>query len=127
LALYIFEQSLVYLQEYFSGVRISIVYLPAFLSSYNIVSPSISMQTYEGRDETYPAERVREMSDMLASRIEEIALTHHIDFIDSRPAIWKGSKSRLLHGPLDYKHFNKEGYTAVAEAVIDFLRENDKK
>jgi hypothetical protein len=123
LALYVFEQSLLYLHDYFPASRIAIVYLPAPLSSYQIVSRYVSIQTYENRDDTYSAELVRKRSDMICALVEKIALKYHFDFIDSRPVIWESSANHLLHGPVDWKHFNKQGYTVLAEAIIKHIQE----
>jgi hypothetical protein len=123
LSLYVFERALDFLSAYFPKARIGVVYIPSPLSSYRLVSPTVSIQTYEDRGETYPAESVRQRSDFICLRIGEIAGQHKAVFIDSRPSIWARSKDRFVHGPVDWKHFNQQGYTALAEAVIAGIKE----
>ena len=121
LALYAFEQALRYLQEYFPTSAMKVVYIPSVLSSYQIVSPQVSIQTYEDRASVYPGELVRTRSDLICARIESIAGQYQIPFIDARPEIWKVSATQVIHGPLNWKHFNQVGYTALAEAIIPFI------
>ncbi len=125
LALYVFEQSLLYLHDYFPEVQLGIVYIPSVLSSYQIASPQVSIATYEERSAIYPQELVRKRSDRICSLVEEIASRHHLHFIDSRPVVWEVSVNQSIHGPLNWGHFNKEGYTALAEATLMLLDQID--
>ena len=118
LALYVFEQSLLYLSAYFQDARIGLVYIPSVLSSYTIASSQVSIQSYEDRGEIYPQELVRQRSDMICSLVQQIALRHRFYFIDSRPFVWERSADEIIHGPSDWTHFNKRGYSALARAVV---------
>ena len=60
-------------------------------------------------------------SDAICSKIAEIASRNHVPFIDARPAIRKISAIRVVHGPIDWGHFNREGYGALAEAALELL------
>ncbi len=66
----------------------------------------------------YSAEFVRRQSDMICSLIKNFALTHQFDFIDTRRVIWAFSARELIHGPLDWIHFNQKGSTVLSEAII---------
>lgn len=121
LALYAFEQSLRYMRDYFSDSAVGIVYIPSVLSSYEIVSPKVSVQTYNGRTPTYPASLVWPRSDTICARIAEIAARNHMPFIDARPVIREAAKSQVIHGPTDWGHFKREGYSALAEAALELL------
>ena len=125
LGVYVLEQSLHYLSSYFQNSRIGIVYIPSPLSSYNLTSSEISIQTYEGRKAIYPKGLVTKQSDLICRKIQEIALKNNYLFIDTRSIIRADSKNHLLHGPNDWKHFNQFGYNALAEAVVMGL--NDSK
>jgi hypothetical protein len=121
LSVYVFEQSLLYLKRYFASSKIGVVYIPSPLSSYRLASPEVKIETYEGRDSVYRSDLVRRKSDEIASLIEKVARDNNIGFIDSREFIWRSSSRDIIHGPLDWWHFNKKGYTALAEAVIELI------
>jgi len=81
----------------------------------------VKIETLENRDDIYDRKFVRGRSDKIRFLIEKVADKHNISFVDSRDYIWLHSSKQLIHGPLDWKHFNKEGYTALAEAVIALI------
>jgi hypothetical protein len=125
LSVYTFEQSLRYLKNRFSASRIGILYIPSPLSSYTLSSETVTIQTYENRSGVYLRERVYERSDAIASKIEKAAENCDVAFVDARPYIRRKSSKMLVHGPLDWKHFNREGYTALAEAAVDIIESMD--
>lgn len=125
LGLYAFEQSLLYMRDYFSDSAIGIVYIPSVLSAYEIASPQVSVQTYHGRSPLYPSDRVQARSDQICSNVAEIASRHHIPFIDARPGIRKVAETRIIHGPTDWGHFNREGYLALADSALELLGKMD--
>ena len=54
------------------------------------------------------------MSDLLRAA----TLAHGAAYVDAGPALRKAAKTRLLHGPIDWGHFNKAGYYILAEIVV---------
>jgi len=121
LAVYIFEQSLVYLRDYFNSSKIGVVYIPSPLSSYELASDYVDIETYHGRDRAYPSSIVKEKSDNIAFLIEKAATDNNISYIDSRRFIWEYSDKNIIHGPKDWYHFNKVGYSILAEAIIELI------
>ena len=53
----------------------------------------------------------------IASVVEAVSGRMSVQFVDSRPAIRRLSSTKLVHGPLDWRHFNKHGYEALGETV----------
>lgn len=124
LSLYIFEQSLDYLSKFFRKAKIFVVYIPTPLSSYVLASEKVSIRTlYKKQNPIYNAEDVAPNSDMIAGRIKEITEEKQIVFIDARESVRNAARKELVHGPLDWGHFNKVGYTALAEAIISYIKE----
>ena len=118
LTVYIFEQALKYMKERFQGIPIHVVYLPSVLSCYEIVSPYVSIQNYQkSRESTYPSYLVHQRGEQIATMIRSIAEQEKLDFIDARPALRALGQKQVFHGPKDWKHYNKDGYTALARAI----------
>ncbi len=118
LGLYVFEQSLLYLSEFFHDVPIGIVYIPSPLSSYELASPILSTAIHMGVGDRYDAPSIQRRSSEICREVEKIASSNHFEFLDSRKTIREASAKELLHGPRDWNHLNKKGYHALSEAVI---------
>ncbi len=123
LAVSVFEGSLISLSNRFPFASIKVVYIPSPLSSYELVSSRISFEPSLGRGEISRPDIVFKRSDDMREMIKEVAQKHSFDFVDSRPYIEKYSRRNLVHGPIDWNHFNKYGYLALAEAVLSILNE----
>jgi len=123
LAVEVFGYALRHLREYFPDSAVGVVYLPSPLSSYELASESVSCQTYHGREGFYPTELVIERSDGIAGRIEEATERQGCAFVDARPHMRRASATQLVHGPRDWKHYNRAGLDALAEAITELLRE----
>lgn len=122
LTVYMFEQALKFMKERFKGIPIHVVYLPAVLSCYEIVSPYVSIQNYQkNRESTYPSQMVHQRGEQIATMIRAIAEKEKVDFIDARPALRALGRVQIFHGPKDWKHYNKDGYTALAKTVREHL------
>lgn len=116
----VFEQSLKYMREHFQGIPVTVVYLPSVLSCYEVVSPYVSIQIYDnGRESNYPSYLVRQRSEEIATMIRTISKQENARFIDARPALRALGRKQIFHGPKDWKHYNKDGYTALAKTIIE--------
>lgn len=121
LSVYVFEQSLDYWRQFFKGSKIFVVYIPSPLSSYELASEKVSIQTYHGRDKIYEAGDVAKKNALISSRLKKITEEKNCVFINTTEAIRNASKTKLLHGPKEWKHFNKDGYTVFSEAIIPYI------
>lgn len=121
LSLYVMEQSLAYLTDYFRGVDVHIVYVPSPLSSYEIVSDRVTVQVYEKDISSYPSEKVEEYHSYISGRVASIAGKYGAGFLDVTDKIREAGGGRFIHGPNDWKHFNETGYRILGEAVSDYL------
>jgi len=123
LSLYVFEQSLDYMTQFFKGSKIFVVYIPSPLSSYDLASANVSIQTYHGRGRIYNARDVAEKNYLISSRIKQITEENNCVFINTTEAIRNASRKKLLHGPNEWKHFNKDGYTVFSEAILPYIKD----
>lgn len=122
LALYVLEQSVRAARASFARSQLALVYIPSPLSSYAIASERVSMQAHEpGAREEYPVGLLSPRSDAIAKTVAQICSRNGLAFIDARPAVRRAIEHELLHGPRDWKHFNRRGYTVLAEAIVGEL------
>lgn len=119
LTLIMYRAALRFMKKSFPDADVVVVYLPSVISSYEIVSPQVSVQHFRTEhDVIHSSDAARQQSDWGARQIRTLTEAENIDFIDARLAIRQASKTRLLHGPYDWNHFNKEGYRALADAIL---------
>lgn len=121
LATYVFEEALLYLRRYFSESAVRVVYIPSPLECYQLASPEVDIQTYEGRRARYPAEAVERHHRLAVRAVQSATERHGLVFLDATPHLRSVSRSELIHGPRDWKHFNRAGYEALARAVLTIL------
>lgn len=124
LGVYVFAQALRYLRRRLPGSPVCVVYVPAPLSCYPLTSAQVSVESYWERGRVFPARLVTERGDALAARIGTAARREGAEFIDARPALRAAAAGGLIHGPLDWKHFNRRGYAALAAAAAGALTED---
>jgi hypothetical protein len=117
----VFERSLAFLRRLLADTPILVVYLPSPLASYRLLSPHVSIQRYllDSAVGPYPTERVAEYSNAICSLIRKATVGQHAGFFDFRPVIRAAGIRELMHGPLDFKHFNKKGMELLGEAVAE--------
>jgi len=121
----VFEVSLAWLQQALPNVRITIVHLPSVLSTYDLVGPSVTVETVDKNTTVHRAENVDSRSDEICRRLRHIALGSGVNFFDARPAMRALGKKKIIHGPRDCTHFNQVGYTRLGEAVAAALNEEE--
>lgn len=127
LGAYVFERSLDYLRSFFTGADIAIVYIPSPLSCYELASQKVSIQTYHDRGSIYDAKDVKEKSDFIRKKIKKIAEERKLIFIDPMEKIRSTAQKGIIHGPLDWKHFNEIGYTVLCEAILSELESHKNR
>jgi len=121
-AVLVFERALVFLRNLLPGVPVLVAYLPSPLSSYRLLGPEVSIQRYTmDRAARYPKQRVAEYSNAICVLIRAAAIGQKAGFLDLRAAIRAGSVRDLLHGPRDFKHFNRKGMEVLGQAVAERL------
>lgn len=118
--LWTFEQSLRLLHDQQPDVPILLVFIPAPVTVYPISSPRVSTLTGREGDDTVllrTREEVAARSDLVCGRLARVAEQLDIGFLDTRHSLWPVARERFIHGPKDWAHFNRAGYTALAHAL----------
>lgn len=110
----------------YPGVPIAIVYLPSPLSSYDLASEEISIPkrpSPPGSREAIvvPAGRLPENQRQMRRDICEIARGLGYGFIDATAALRAAGRRNFVHGPVDWDHYNLDGYRILGNVVADGL------
>jgi hypothetical protein len=126
-ALFVFNESVKMLQQYYPQSKIGVLYIPAPLSSYPIVSKKVSTQgsyhrTWKGRNNVYTKEWVSKRHLLISGRVEEFCNTRQIAFRNARQAMLKASRAKILHGTRDWDHFNENGYEILSKEAIELVK-----
>lgn len=121
LGLYIFDQSLIALQKRFPQAQIGIAYIPAVITPYEVVSPEIHdyyKDPRRSRQRIQASADIRKNSDAICQQVREIALRRGAGFVDPRSRLRSVAKTRYIHGPVDWNHFNRLGYETFSEELV---------
>jgi hypothetical protein len=116
-AMRVFERSLAWLRSRFPDVSTTVVYIPSPASIYTFAAEAIV--TGQGNQPTMTASpsQVAMRSDLMCDLLRAATLAHGAAYVDARPALRKAAKTSLIHGPIDWAHFNKAGQHILAEIV----------
>ena len=114
----VFERSLAWLRSRFPDVPTTVVYVPSPASIYTVAGERIV--TGFGSQPTITASptQVATRSDLICDLLRAATLAHGAVYVDARPALRKAAKTNLIHGPIDWSHFNKAGQHILAEVVV---------
>jgi len=125
-AIYVFEQSLLFLAKYFNESAIAVVYIPSPLSSYQWASPTVTIATGKQGRVTFDSASIHERSQEICLKIEAIARKNKFDFADTRKFFRSAALKNPIHGPQDWLHPNEKGYRALAEGIITAFFDTEK-
>ncbi len=130
LGLLAFKQSLRHLKNYFSDRRVVVVYIPSVLESYNIASETVRISGIETSHEAlkrgiYSQSELSSRSDEIANKVKTAAMAYNLDFIDARPQVKAAAALEKIHGPKDWRHFNRKGYETLSLAIACGLAEKN--
>ncbi len=119
-ALIVFEKSLKLIKRNFNKSKVSVVYLPSPATTY-ATAEDIITQTYQGGNSAISYKDNLNKSINIREKIQKIAKLNNVKFIDTTNNILEFSKTKILHGPKDWSHFNKDGYNAVYQTIMESL------
>lgn len=116
----ILERSVSYVKTRYPGVPVILVDIPSPATVYQFASDEIDLWDLLGVSEgasRRPASGIRPRSNRFCQRAMDIANRHGVVFHDARPGIVDHGKTMLLHGPVDWHHFNLQGYQALTVEI----------
>jgi len=117
-AIRVFERSLAWLRSRFPDVPITVVDVPSPASIYTFAAEAIVTHFGSQPIITASPAQVAMRSDLICDLLRAATLAHGAAYVDARPAVRKAAKTTLIHGPIDWDHFNKVGQHILAEIVV---------
>jgi hypothetical protein len=119
-------KSLEYLKRFFNESQIIVVYIPSVIESYAKVSEEVSIEnkiTKNGEriEEIHTSSELMQRSDEIAGRVKTITESLGLVFIDTRSDIRAASTQQIIHGPIDWYHYNRLGYEVLAQSIISSM------
>jgi hypothetical protein len=121
-AIEIFFESLKYIQAWSDDKKIKIVYIPSAISSYMWNEPIVFYyrNNYAGSKTTNnKANNLN--STFIRKQIKNFSINNNIEFLDTTSEVFKNGENLVLHGPLDWGHFNDKGYKVISNFIIENL------
>ena len=119
--MYVFEQSLAALAEFFPQTEIKIVFIPSPLSSYQIVSSKVSFRGYFSKESLVETVIIKKRHVKVCEAIQTIALAWEVSFLNTTKSLRKVASQEFIHGPIDWDHFNKGGYEALSTDIAEIF------
>ena len=117
LSLEIFFESIMFLKKWEKKDNIKIIFLPSPSTTYEWNNPIKYYPRYSKGNLDYKEITIDENNNnniFLREKIELFSNQYDIEFIDLTNAIKEKAKTNVLHGPIDWVHFNKLGYEFIA-------------
>ncbi len=120
----VFDVSLMWLRQALPDIKITVVHLPSVLSTYELVGPSVTVEVPADKSSTiHKSIDVASRSDEICRRLRDVTLGSGANFFDARPSMRALGAREIIHGPRDWTHFNRAGYTRLGETVAAALME----
>ncbi len=117
-SLEIFFESILYLKSWEKKDNIKIVFLPSPATAYDWVDPINYYPRYSKGDLDFKmitkADNEKK-SKFIREKIELFSKKNNIQFIDLTNKIKEKTRTNVLHGPIDWIHFNVSGYEFIAK------------
>ena len=129
ISLEIFKESIKYIKSWSQVENIIVLYIPSPISLYIWNEPI----TYEFKNPTNGAtdevkqttnEKNTSNSIFIRNKISSFSKENNFHFLDTTRYLTEKGKKIVLHGPLDWRHFNHEGYKNASNYLIENLSNN---
>lgn len=117
IGLNIFFESIVFLKSNETESKIKIIYLPSPSICYDWIDPITYYPRYlRGNLKYKKISKIDNLknSNFIRENIKNFSKENDIEFLDLTSKIQKKTQTNVLHGPLDWIHFNADGYKFIA-------------
>ena len=121
LALYMFDQGLTHMRRLFPDTRFLVAYIPSVAECYTYAGDAYNLD--ESGKGTLLAEAMPKVEKVRAE-VTRLALAHRMAFTDLTVPLRRAASHELIHGPEDFTHPNKIGYTILGTELSQALVEN---
>ena len=114
----IFFESILYLKSWEKKDNLKIIFLPSPATSYDWVDPINYYPRYSKGNldfKTITKSENNKNNSYIRKKIDFFSKENNIQFIDLTKKIQDETNKNILHGPLDWVHFNLNGYEFIAK------------
>ena len=118
-----FFESMKYLKSWSQIENVTILYIPSPISSYVWEEPI----TYEfknpingafGKEIKKTSNKINGLNSIfIRNKINDFSKENNFQFLDTTTYIIEKGKETILHGPLDWRHFNNMGYKSTSNFI----------
>ena len=113
----VFEQTLARLAGFFPQTEIKVVFLPAPLSSYQMVSSKVSFRGYFEKKNLVETIVIKKRHIKICKAIQTISSAHNVSFLNTTKSLRRAASYEFIHGPIDWDHLNKRGQKALSTDI----------
>jgi hypothetical protein len=126
----VFDRSLAWLRRRFVDIPVTVVYIPGGLSIYQFAGEKAFSysRALAGNSQPFgevPVAMIERNSALMCDMIRQASVDHGAGFIDARPPLRDAARTQFVHGPRDWFHLNRAGYTILGNLVADRLSHPD--
>ena len=119
-AIEIFFESIKYIKAWSGDKKIKIVYIPSAISSYVWNEPIVFFyRNHYAGSKTTNNKANNLNSTFIRKQIKNFSINNNIEFLDTTSEVFKNGEKLVLHGPLDWGHFNERGYKVISNFIIE--------
>ena len=129
IAIEIFNESIKYIKSWSQVENIFVLYIPSPITLYDWKEPI----TYEFKNPKNGAiNEIKQTTNkknnlnsiFIRNKIKYLLKEKNFIFIDTTDFLIEKGKEKTLHGPLDWRHFNYDGYKTVSNFLIKNMINN---
>ena len=118
----IFFESMKYIKSWSKANKVYIIYLPSPISSYEWNEPIIFYYQKHREDIKATTNKKNNINSIfIRDKIKNFSKDNNITFLDTTDYLFEKGKHIILHGPLDWGHFNYMGYKNISDVVGLFI------
>ena len=118
LSIYIFQETIARLANFFTKTTINIIYIPSPVSSYKIVSSHVQAKGFMADPYITETTVAEEKHIKLCKTVKRFAESNNFSFTNITKSIRLAASVEFLHGPLDWDHFNKRGHQVLSDELV---------
>jgi len=127
----VFGETIGYLNRFFPGARLWVVYIPSPINVYELKDGHATLRDRirfaqnekAGPPKRFTAEQLLGASDTICRSVKDMSEKANATFVDTRSHFCAVSgRLGYLHGPNDAAHLNEKGYRTLARIILDAMK-----
>ena len=124
-SLEIFYLSMNYLKNKFPSSKIKIIYIPSLPTIYEFNDPINTWSNYAKKKKFENVITTRDQNEQnslyVRESINQYSIKNNLFYLDLTKSLQNFAKQNIIHGSIDYGHFNKLGYEFFSKEILKSL------